>query len=275
MMKRVLFLTSVIAMVILSSCSSLGLQSTNKTPLAEATNTFAYGYHPIDPLPIDMNGNANADKLRILAALPDETMRLSIGYVENNGRITYGPIKAGVAGNNYVVVLDYLKFETKSIAADVTDSETGRYAAVTSRNNPDLVVPAYVGVGIRLTANIFVNSGSLDLGNFFALGTAAENGQISGTLIIQTLGISGEGISSSIPMPSELSESSVQAAILTMGTIKAKLYEKQTIISPRIVAIYNNLGENKDIVSSFINSLLQQPLELKLAEVEESGAPEL
>jgi hypothetical protein len=275
MMKRVLFLTSVIAMVILSSCSSLGLQSTNKTPLAEATNTFAYGYHPIDPLPIDMNGNANADKLRILAALPDETMRLSIGYVENNGRITYGPIKAGVAGNNYVVVLDYLKFETKSIAADVTDSETGRYAAVTSRNNPDLVVPAYVGVGIRLTANIFVNSGSLDLGNFFALGTAAENGQISGTLIIQTLGISGEGISSSIPMPSELSESSVQAAILTMGTIKAKLYEKQTIISPRIVAIYNNLGENKDIVSSFINSILQQPLELKLAEVEESGAPEL
>lgn len=234
--------------------------------LGDPKNAQSYGYHPIDPLPVQMKFTGSLTNQRILDSLPDETMRLAVGEVQGSGGITFGPAKAGYKGNSYVVILDYIKFNTKSFGVKLTpDSSTNTTKANLIHNNDaDVIVPTYLGVGLRLTANVTVNEGEVDLGNLFALGVAAQAKKISGTLVVQTLGISGESVSTMIPMPSELNASTIQNAIMSLGAIKAKIYETDTNIIPRVVGVYNNLGGGEETINGFISSMLQEPQELHI-----------
>jgi hypothetical protein len=218
----------------------------------------SYGYHPIDSLPVEVSP-PSASQQRRLEALPDETMRLAIGQFDAKAGLTYGPVATGVAGNSYVVVLDYVKFTTKSFGVKRTESSGKVVARVTSEPHPDVLVPVYIGVGLRLTANVAVREGRVDLGNLFALGVAAQARQISGTLVIQTLGLSGEGVSPLIPMPSEINPTTIQNAILALGTIKAKIYDGRVSVMPRVVGVYNNLGGGQETINGFISTILQSP----------------
>jgi len=255
---RSLFALTVV--LVFCGCAALPLPPTPGDPAAEAS----YGYHPIDSLPVAVLP-ANASQERKLAALPDETMRLAIGQFDAKAGITYGPVATGVAGNSYVVVLDYVKFTTKSFGVKRTEAAGKVVARVTAEPSPDLLVPVYIGVGLRLTANVAVREGRVDLGNLFALGVAAQARQISGTLVIQTLGLSGEGVSPLIPMPSEINPTTIQNAILALGTIKAKIYDGRVSVVPRVVGVYNNLGGGQETINGFISTILQSPpvLEVK------------
>jgi hypothetical protein len=263
-LKNLLMLCFAIA---LTGCASWPLP---KTP-GDPQNAPSYGYHPIDPLPVRIKGEGVITTKRVLDSLPDETMRIAIGQVQGNGGITFGPAKAGVAGNSYVVILDYIKFETKSFGVDITDSAGKRTANLSASKAPPVIVPVYVGVGLRLSANVTVNEGSVDLGNLFALGVAAQAKQVSGTMVVQTLGISGESVSSIIPMPSEINASTIQAALVSLGAIKAKMYDQGTEVNPRVVGVYNNLGGGQETINGFISSLLQEP---QFLEVKTVAAPQ-
>jgi len=208
----------------------------------------AYGYRPLDPLSAKLQHQPRTPvtNCRILELFPDETVRLAIGQFDTSGNLSYGVAKAGYVGNRYSVVLDYIKSDTLSLPA--IDSVT------TARQ-----VPIYVGIGLRLTANLIVNSGSVDLANLIAIGAAAQAKQLSGTLVIQTLGISGESISSAIPIPSEISESSIQNALVAIGTIKSKIYDDKISISPRVIGIYDIFGTDTKAFDTFFASLLNAP----------------
>lgn len=223
-------------------------------------NASNYGYHPLDPLPVKLT----IEKEKLLNAMPDETIRIAVGTVSRNGGITYGPAKIGVEGRNYVVVLDYIKFGTDSFAVRLSKDAAGnRIATLVTAPETDqanAIVPVYIGIGLRLTANIYVQKGSIDLGSLFALGVAAKAEQVSGTLVIQTLGISGSEISGLIPMPGEISESTIQNAILALASIKAKIYDTKVSITPRVVGVYNNLGGGETTINGFISSLLERPI---------------
>lgn len=248
-----------ISMLVLSGCAT---QFPITDTLGDPKNASNYGYHPLDPLPIDLT----IDKKDVLNALPDETIRIAVGSVSDTGGITFGPAKVGAEDNNYVVVLDYIKFGTDSFGVKLSekDNKGNRVATLVNeadRNEANTVVPVYIGVGLRLTANVYVKKGSVDLGSLFALGVAAKSEQISGTLVIQTLGISGSEISGLIPMPGEISESTIQNAILALASIKAKMYDTdKTSITPRVVGVYNNLGGGEATINGFISSLLQKPI---------------
>src|SRR5690606_32243655 len=127
-----------------------------------------------------------------------------------------------------------IKFNTESFGVKL-EKATNEYsiASLTEGSDADVIVPVYVGVGLRLTANITVLKGEVNLGNLFAIGGEASSEKISGTLVVQTLGISGKTISASIPMPSEINSTTIQNAILALGTIKAVMYENDTRITPR------------------------------------------
>jgi hypothetical protein len=129
-----------------------------------------------------------------------------------------------------------------------------------SSNEANAIVPVYIGVGLRLTANVYVKKGNVDLGSLFALGLAAKSEKVSGTLVIQTLGVSGPEISGLIPMPGEISESTIQNAILSLASIKAKMYDPKTDISPRVVGVYNTLGGGEATINGLISSLLEKPI---------------
>lgn len=249
--------TTLLLLALTTGCSWSRLPQT----LAEQNRPLAYGYTPLDPLPVaDVPADAAA-----LSALCDETMRLAVGTVSTDGNITYGPTAVGYSGSNYVIIIDYIKYKThpfpaKKDSEKVEDKETNIVYKPSRAATPDVVVPLYIGVGVRLSAHITVKRGKVNLGNLFGVGAQAQADNVSGTLVIQTLGISGEGISSAIPVPSELNATTIQNAIMALGTIKAKMYTDKTCISPRAVALYNNLGGGSKTLKYFISTLLQEPI---------------
>ena len=95
--------------------------------------------------------------------------------------------------------------------------------------------PVYVGVGLRIQASVTALKDSINLGSLYGLGLAASQNELNGTLIIQSLGISGENISPIIPIPSRISESTIQTAMQSIATIKSKIYNKKTKITPQVV----------------------------------------
>lgn len=250
------------ALVSVSGCASWRVDPP-LTP-GDPQNAPSYGYHPIDPLPVEVEADGNVTNRRILDALPDETTRIAVGQFQANGGISFGPAKAGAAGNSYLVVLDYVKFNTKSFGVDIADVSGRRTATLSASPAPQTIVPVYVGVGLRLTANVTVNEGSVDLGNLFALGVAAQAKKISGTMVVQTMGISGPSISAIVPMPSEINATTIQASLVALGAIKAKIYDQGTEINPRVVGVYNTLGGGQETINGFISSLLEKPQVLAL-----------
>lgn len=257
-----------------------GCASTKKidTPLTQGDpqNAVSYGYQPIDPLPVTIKMEMDNDETitlrtskpipdknkRIMASLPDETMRLAIGQIDGKGNASFATAKLGYAGSSYIVILDYIKFDTKSLPVIVKKDSTNQIEDFKSsfdyNTNPDAIIPVYVGVGLRFTATITVNEGSVDLGNLFALGLAAEAKKVTGTLIIQTLGISGKDISTLIPMPSQINTTTIQNAIMSLASIKAKIYDDGAELNPRVVGFYNNIGGGQATVQKFITSVLTQ-----------------
>ena len=267
------WLLFLVIITIFSQCKTTQVPDT----LGDAKNAQNYGYTPIDPLPVNVKGITpvigSTLNQTVLDLLPDETVRLAIGEFQGDAGVSYGPAKIGVKGGRYVVILDYIKFNTKSIPVSIkTESKSGsdpmdpkvqRNAYVSEEAKPDdIIVPVYVGIGLRLTANITVLEGKVDLGNLLALGVSAQSKKVLGTLVIQTLGISGEGVTGSIPLPSEINQTSVQNAIQSLGAIRASIYSGKTSINPRVVAVYNNLGGGEKTVNSFISQLLAKPINL-------------
>lgn len=252
---------TVILLVVALALGGCATQFPVPDTIGDPKNANNYGYHPLDPLPV----NLTIGKSRVLDAMPDETIRIAVGTVSRDGGITFGPAKLGTKGENYVVILDYIKFGTDSfgVALSDKDSKGNRIATLvkaSEASKANVVVPVYIGVGLRLTANIYVRKGSVDLGSLFALGLAAKAEEVSGTLVIQTLGVSGPEVSGLIPMPGEISESTIQNAILALASIKAKIYDTKTLITPRVVGVYNNLGGGETTINGFISSLLEQPI---------------
>jgi hypothetical protein len=252
-------LSSVMICVLLVAC----YPQQNPTPsTVAATANSTIGYTPLDPLAVTIQP-CNATRDEILAALPDETMRMSIQLLSGSAQFQLGAATAGVAGQDYRVTLDYLKSDTVSLFSKVEPS--GRVALAQEVIDPNQTTPimaAYVGIGLRLTAHVHVNSGKINLANLFALGAAGQAEQIQGTLVIQTLGITGDGISAALPIPSELSQASVQNAIQAMAAIRAKIYDPKTTIRPRLVGVFNNLGE--DDLQKTISFVLQKPVTWKI-----------
>lgn len=118
-----------------------------------------------------------------------------------------------------------------------------------------VTLPVYVGVGLRLTANIRVLKGNVKLSGLPQIAAAAEANNLTGSLVVQTLGVTGENISTGLPLPSELNTTTIQTAILAMGAIKALLYDDNTQITPRVVGIDNPIGGGDSFTNGVISAL--------------------
>jgi hypothetical protein len=73
--------------------------------------------------------------------------------------------------------------------------------------------------------------------SLFGIGLAAKSGKVSGTLRFETIGIGGKQISPLIPLPSEISVESIQAAMQAAAAIKSNLYDSENVsIQPQVFA---------------------------------------
>ncbi|MBE0362125.1 hypothetical protein PULV_a3924 [Pseudoalteromonas ulvae UL12] len=119
-------------------------------------------------------------------------------------------------GDIILQIFDYLKYDKISI------------------NDKDAVK----GVGYRVRIEYSVKSKELDLAGVFNLGGMASSGEISGTMIVEVLGITGEIIDSLIPSsPLQITEANMQSLFETMGQIKGKMYSNDVGVCPSVVAM--------------------------------------
>lgn len=284
-MKKILYL---IIIPFIVSCGSLR-NDNNAESVNEKINQQLFalkGYQPIDPISID-DSEVEIDSM--IYNFPNEATRVAIGKMTKNGSLSFGTNTVARKGESYTIIIDYIKYHTTSIPAkysydqDYTEENTlvsesletifgsiGNKREFKSdftsqdslqsqnRNRQDVKIPVYVGVGLRIQANILVLKDTLNinLGSLYNLGIAASQNEINGTLIIQTLGISGQQISSAIPIPDKINESTIQNAITSLATIKSKLYDDETSIKPQVVGfgLSFNISGAKDLVEATLHS---------------------
>ncbi len=119
-------------------------------------------------------------------------------------------------------------------------------------------IPIYVGLGLRLKANANVIKGSVNISGFPGIAAKASSGDIQGSLVVQTLGVSGEKIAATLPLPSELNETTFMNSILAMGAIKAQIHSSDTDRTPRVVGFYNPFGGGEEFINAMISALSEK-----------------
>lgn len=275
-----------------SCAAALGLAACLPRPQAPATlaeQSTSYTYIPLDPLAVVTTKATNCIELEklgvsityknLLESFPDQAARIAVGKVDASGSLVFGPFQASASRGAYQVVLDYVNVDTRGITMWVrrTTSEgkpisvfasysgDSRYEVLGSESSlpsdappadAELVVfPVYIGIGLRLTASVVVSEAGAKLSSLGALAAEAKAGKLSGSLVVQTLGVSGRTVSTALPLPSDLSEATVQQAILALASIKAALYDSTTQVEPRVVGIYNPIGGGQQVVNGVISAL--------------------
>lgn len=116
-------------------------------------------------------------------------------------------------------------------------------------------VPIYVGVGLRVIADVVAIESGASLSGLDLIAASAEMGQVSGSLTVQTIGLNGESISAALPIQSELNRTTVQNAIASLGAIKALMYDADVERQPRIVGIYNPIGGDENVINTIVSHL--------------------
>lgn len=261
------------------------------------------------------NDDRGENELRpVLPSLPDNAVRMAVRQLDSTGSATVGPATVGVENSQYQVILDYINADVVNMRLlitrapdNATTGEPGKivriqrlpqydYAAAPEpaaaaaegaagpaadsarairAQDQEVVIPVYVGVGLRLTANVNVLKGKVNLSSLGALAAEAQAGNISGSLIVQTLGITGKQVTSSLPLPSELNATTIQNAILALGSVKAVVYDQaSTIVIPRVTGIYNPLGKSDErTVNLIVSELAREPLPWRRECVRAAPAP--
>jgi hypothetical protein len=260
------------ASLLTASCE-LAKSSSPDIPKSLAEDYSGYSYVPLDPLPVTagVDDQCTGPVPPTLSRLPDTAVRIAVRQLSGKGTIGFGPAQLGAEGNSYQIILDYInadvvnipfKYKGGDLAKGEAPTQLVRIEKTTAGAPDQLVIPVYVGIGLRLTANVSVRKGTVNLGSLGALAAAAEAEQVTGSLIVQTLGITGKQVTSSLPLPSELNPTTIQNAIQALGAVKAIVYDQaNTVVTPRVTGIYNPLPTNDQrTVNQIVSQLAMEPI---------------
>ena len=230
---------------------------------------------------LDGDVEADDDSADVMDALPDHTIRMAIRSLSGQGEGGFGPVKLSASGSTYQVVADSIFADTTNVRFAILALKDGQPVPVTALNDTiipttaldvkrlegdqpvppgyeEVVIPVYVGIGLRLTANLITRKGGINLSNLPAIAASADAEDASGTLTLQTLGVYNQQVASTFAVPSELSTSSVQNALVSLGAVKAIVYDRDTGTRPRLTGIYNPLPTSHPHLINKIYSALAQ-----------------
>lgn len=159
--------------------------------------------------------------------LPNFSALVATYKRETSGGLTYTVASVSAAKTSYKVILDYVKYREEPIL---------------DANN-DYICQGRVGVGIRMIAEVVTKKANINLGSLAAIGFAAKNDDLAGTLYVDVIGLSSKEINSLVPMSSVIDETSIQTALQALASIKSKIFDAETKLAPHILAV--NLEEKK------------------------------
>jgi hypothetical protein len=161
-----------------------------------------------------------------LSFLNNETVLVYIGQESVQGDFNYLPVTVSAKGGTYKVVMDYMKFATLAEYDDEGSTLLGF---------------SRVGVGLRLTSQITTKEAGINIGDLLSLGIAVKAGKVTGRLAIEVIGIKSKEVTTLLPFPSEINQTTIQNAMQALATIKSKVYDSGTDLYPQIMAIKNEI----------------------------------
>jgi len=213
----------------LAGCATL-------TPTDTATlsaEVYRQSFVPIDPVPtffsehFDSAGRwvstpwVNLDNEHIRKSLPNQSAGIIMQKLELGGKISYLSANISRDEGSYWVILDYMKYQVTSIWDSLNH----------------LIGYGRVGVGLRMTATVRTEKSNLDLGSIIAIGVAAQQGYLKGSLQVDVVGMDSPEITNLFPTPSTIDETSIGKALEAIAAIKSKLSDAGTTLTPQLVAI--------------------------------------
>jgi len=174
--------------------------------------------------------------------LPLQTAQFAVRKTDVSGQVTYLVSSLSGERGSYEVIMDYMKYRVEDA-----------YGA-----NGDCIGNARVGVGLRIKALVVTNKANLNFGSITAIGLQASLGHLSGGISVDVVGIDSEAVTNLIPLTSEIDETAIQSALQALASIKSKLWEDDTTITPHVVAIRqskpNQKAEIRKQVSTYMKS---------------------
>jgi hypothetical protein len=293
LLRGVLFLLAIPALG--GACSS-GI-----SPQTAAAKLSGYTYVPVDPQSIETVPGSSCSKestgqsgdfTALLDALPDR--------FDASGNVVYGVGKAETSVGRYRVTTDFINSDTVSVPLCFRRSVEGyspakgathkfvdapmgvesldaniyllggdeRYSV--QRCDPDkdppkdhslYYIPVYVGVGLRVAATINVEQAGASISGLGALGAEAQAGRVSGDLVVQTLGVNGEGVTAALPIQSELNRTTVTNSVVAVASIKTLLRDQDTVKAARLVGLYLPFRSDQQLVNAIISALTAERVE--------------
>ena len=110
---------------------------------------------------------------------------------------------------------------------------------------------------MRLAADIRALKSGIALTSLGAIAAEAEASALSGTLTVQTLGISGKSIATTLPLPSKLDQTTVENGIMALATARAIIYsdDGDVYTVPRVVGLYSPVGSDPRLINAIYSEL--------------------
>lgn len=268
---------------LLAVCSLVGCDHPLGAPDTPGAHNAGYTYVALDPLTVKIGSygkcrsRTTGGQPDVLDALPDIASRVAIRSLSGEANVSAGPAALGVAGSEYEVVVDFaatdstnLTFELPAAATepgDATVQQAGEVKRVderakTASGKQKVVIPVYVGVGLRLRARVEVLKGKVNLASLGGLAADAKAERVGGSLTVQTLGINGPKVSLLVAAPSELNPTTLQNALQSLGSIRSLIYAADTQPRARVTGIYYPFPKaDPEIINAIVSELARTPIE--------------
>lgn len=226
----------ILAVLVLSAgCALVGGNNSRSASTGVLPNDYL-GYQPIDPLPakrVEIYDGSNGqmeealwvsitDGNQVRDLLPLQSAQVSVSRIDESGAIRY--VSDSVTGGRgiYMVVMDYMKYRVE----DVFDEKGQEY-----------VGNGRIGVGLRIRAVVNTSQAKLNVGSLLALGLEAERKALQGSICVDVVGIDSADVTNLIPLTSEIDQTSIQAALQALASIKTKVFDGDTKLTPHLVAV--------------------------------------
>ena len=218
--------------------------------------------------------------------MPDNAVRVAIRDFNSSGTFSISTNEIGTSGNSYQVIIDYMNSDVANEDVMIARyDKNGEQISLNDGNHEDssyrispvflidrgeskidasnqfteqYSIPIFVGAGLRMTADVTVLEGNVNLNSLGAIGLAAEAGKVEGSMVVQTLGLSSQQVAGLLPLPSELNTTTIQNAIVALGAIKAIIHDDDTIFTPRVLGFYQSYNiSNPRIVNAMVSSMAE------------------
>lgn len=281
------YLFAVSLLILMNGCAISNVST--KTP---SETISGYSYIPIDPIAVKtVRGEGctaeDSNYEELLNSLPDNSVRTSIEENSVVGKYTYATAKVGHKNESFRITSDYINADTFNLSIGIAkfmrSANDGEFKPVPLAETPDARlfnsgsevfkvtrsnvltdnvpyipynIPIYIGIGLRVTADISIVGGNANISGLGILGVEADANKVMGSLTVQTLGVNGKSVSAALPFQTELNRTTAQNAIVAASQIKTLLYAKDdTIVKPRVVGFYLPFPANKALINAIISEI--------------------